>query len=215
MKRPWEGHKLGVNTALQTLEWSCQRGIKYTTAYVLSLENYYTRPKRELKFILKYMKDECDDVLANKNHTVHKYKVRVRFIGRTNLLPKDLQKKMALVEAKTKGYKDHVINIAIAYGGQQEIADAVRKITEKTMKGIIKPAAINEILVQQHLYTNGQPGPDLILRTGGEKRLSNFMPFQSAYSELIFIDKRWPEFTRKDFDNALKEFDRRQRRFGR
>ena len=214
MKKPWQGHKMGISTALKTLEWSCEAGIKYITAYVLSFENYYSRPKGELRYILKYLGQECDNVLSNKNHIIHRFDVKTHFIGRLKILPKWLQKKITRVEKITKNYNKHVLNIALAYGGQQEIADAVRKISRKVMKGIISPAAINPLLVQQHLYTNGQPAPDLILRTGGERRLSNFLTFQSAYSELMFIDKRWPEFTKRDFDRALTLFESRQRRFG-
>ena len=106
------------------------------------------------------------------------------------------------------------MNIAIAYGGQQELVDAMKKILKKGLHGIIKPADLNENTLKEHLYTNGQPSPDMIFRTGGEKRLSNFLPFQSAYSELIFTEKRWPELTKRDFNAALKEFENRQRRFG-
>jgi len=214
MKRPWEGHRLGLEKAREALEWSCERGIKYLTAYVLSLENYKTRPGTELKYILKYLGAEADNILTNTNHVVHKYKVKVNFVGRITILPDWLQEKIAAVEAKTANYKKHVLNVALAYGGQQEIVDAVKTIAQKVMKGIISPAVINEEVIKQHLYTNGQPMPDMILRTGGEKRLSNFMTYQSAYSELIFLDTRWPALTKKDFEGALNEYEVRKRRFG-
>lgn len=214
MKRPWEGHKFGLEKAREALEWSCERGIKHVTAYVLSLENYKSRPSTELKYILKYLGMEADNILTNTNHVVHKYKVKVNFIGRIAILPDWLQEKITAVEAKTSGYKKHVLNVALAYGGQQEIVDAVRTIAQKVMKGIISPATINEEVIKHHLYTNGQPMPDVILRTGGEKRLSNFMTYQSAYSELIFLDTRWPALTKKDFETALNEYEVRQRRFG-
>jgi len=215
MKRPWEGHKLGLIKSRQVLQWACETGIKYITAYVLSLENLSTRPKRELSFILGYLGTETENILKNANHVVHRFDVRVRFIGRTSLLPKALQKKMRHVEERTKKYKKHALNIAVAYGGQQELVDATRKILEKGLRGIITPAQLDEKILKEHLYTNGQPAPDMIFRTGGEKRLSNFMPFQSAYSELIFTDRKWPELTKKDFQNAIKEFESRKRRFGR
>ena len=140
--------------------------------------------------------------------------VKVRFFGRTHVLPKRLQEKMMQVEERTKYYKEHFLNIAVAYGGQQEIIDAAKEILRKGLKGIITPAQLNETIMKEHLYTNGQPFPDMVFRTGGEKRLSNFMPFQSAYSELIFTDKKWPELTKKDFNAALREYSRRKRRFG-
>ncbi len=214
MKRPWEGHKVGLDKARQAIEWSCGYGIKYTTAYVLSFENLKTRPSRELQYIFKYLKEEADNILTDKNHIVNKNKIKVRFIGRIHLLPKDVIEKLTAVEEATKKNKNYFLNIAIAYGGQQEIVDAVKTIMEKSMKGLISPAQLNEQIIKEHLYTNGQPYPDLIIRTGGEKRLSNFMPFQSAYSELIFLEKKWPEIQKQDFLNAFKEFEQRKRRFG-
>jgi len=215
MKRSWIGHKYGLEKTRQVLQWACEAGIKYVTAYVLSLENITSRPKEELKMILKYLEMEADNVLNNADHVIHKFNVRVRFIGRTHILPKQLQKKLIKVEKTTERYTNHALNVALAYGGQQEIADAVKQILLKGLKGVIKPSDIDHSMIKRHLYTNGQPYPDLIFRTGGEKRLSNFLPFQSAYSELIFTDKKWPELTKKDFDAALKEFSNRKRRFGR
>ena len=214
MKRPWEGHKFGLDKARQVLQWSCERGIKYLTAYVLSFENIQTRPKNELQLILKYFGDEMDDIVEKSDHVIHKFGVQVRFIGRVHILPDKLQEKMRQVEKKTKNYKKHVMNIAIAYGGQQELVDAMKKILEEGLKGVIRPSDLNETIVKEHLYTNGQPYPDAIIRTGGEKRLSNFLPFQSAYSELIFTDTKWPALTKKEFDKLVNEFSNRKRRFG-
>ena len=214
MKRPWDGHKMGLVKARQVLQWSCERGIKYITAYVLSFENLQTRPKKELQLILKYFGNEMDDIVEKSDHVIHNFGVQVRFIGRVHILPDKLQEKMRLVEKKTKNYKKHVMNIAIAYGGQQELVDAMKKILEEGLKGVIRPSDLNEVILKEHLYTNGQPYPDMILRTGGEKRLSNFLPFQSAYSELMFTDTKWPALSRKEFDGLLNEFSRRQRRFG-
>ena len=121
---------------------------------------------------------------------------------------------MSAVEKATSGYSKHVLNLAVAYGGQQEIVDAIKEIAAKCMKGILSPAQLDEALVKEHLYTNGSPYPDMIIRSGGEKRLSNFLPFQSAYSELVFTDKKWPELTKEDFKGFLREFEQRQRRFG-
>ncbi len=214
MKRPWEGHKLGLAKSREVLQWACESGIKYVTAYVLSLENLKTRPKRELHLILGYLGQEADDILGDAMHVVNRFGVHVRFIGRLHLLPRALQKKLAAVEKKTACHKEHFLNVAVAYGGQQELVDATKKILEKCLKGILSPADLDERIMKEHLYTNGQPMPDMIFRTGGEKRISNFLPFQSAYSELVFTDKRWPELTKKDFEEAINEFDSRKRRFG-
>lgn len=214
MKKPWMGHRYGLEKAREALEWACELGIKYVTAYVLSIENLKSRPRHELKYILKYLGMEADNILQNKEHIVHKDKVRVRFIGRTHLLPSELQKKIKKVEKLTAGYDGHMLNVAVAYGGQQEIVDATRKILREGLKGIIRESDINETILKEHLYTNGQPAPDAIIRTGGEKRLSNFLPFQSVYSELIFLDKKWPEMSKADFLAALKEYENRKRKFG-
>jgi tritrans,polycis-undecaprenyl-diphosphate synthase [geranylgeranyl-diphosphate specific] len=214
MQKPWEGHRLGLVKAREVLRWACEKGIRYLTAYTLSLENLFTRPKKELQLILKYIGKEAELILSNKNHIVHRFNVQVRFIGRRHMLPKALQEKMNSVENLTKKYNKHFLNIAVAYGGQQELVDAMRKIAKKVLKGIIKPNELDETIIKENLYTNGQPYPDLIIRTGGEVRLSNFLPFQSAYSELIFTKKKWPEITKRDFEAALKEFEKRQRRFG-
>jgi tritrans,polycis-undecaprenyl-diphosphate synthase [geranylgeranyl-diphosphate specific] len=214
MKNPWEGHKAGIKKSREVISWACERGVKYITAYVLSWENYYSRPKREMRLILKYLEEEMEQVIKDKNHVIHKNKVRVRFIGRTHVLPERMQKKLRLVQEITKNYREHHMDIALAYGGRQEIIDATRSILLKGLKGVIKPSDLDEKMIKQHLYTNGHPYPDLIIRTGGEQRLSNFLPFQSAYSELVFTYKHWPEITKKDFDDALKEFEKRKRRFG-
>ncbi|MFH1420745.1 MAG: polyprenyl diphosphate synthase [Candidatus Aenigmatarchaeota archaeon] len=214
MQLPWKGHKYGAKKAREVLEWACEKGIKYLTAYTLSLENLRTRPRDELRMILNLLGQEADAMVNDATHVVHRFDVRVRFIGRLTQLPKKLQDKMHDVEKFTGKYKKHFLNIAVAYGGQQEIVDATKKILNETLKGVLRPSDLNETVVRKHLYTNGQPAPDLIIRTGGEKRLSNFMPFQSAYSELIFLDKRWPAFSKKDFEGCLAEFADRQRRFG-
>lgn len=214
MKHPWLGHKAGLYKAREMLEWTCSLNIKYITAYILSLENITSRPRTELAMILRYIGKETDEILKNKEHVVNRNKIKVRFIGRLGVLPEKLQKKMHLVEKATAKNDEFFLNIAVAYGGQQEIVDATKKIVDKCLKGVIKPSQLDEILLKNNLYTNGHPCPDMIFRTGGEKRLSNFLPFQSAYSELIFIDTQWPEITRNDLMKALREYERRLRRFG-
>jgi len=214
MAKPWMGHKWGLEKAREVLQWACDAGIKYVTAYVLSFENMSQRPKQELRYILRYMNEELDNILGDSNHVVHRLGVRVRFIGRLGMLPEDMQSRMRQVEKITAGNRRHVLNIAMAYGGQQEIADAVRQILVKGLEGVIKPSDVNETIIRHHLYTNGQPYPDVIFRTGGERRLSNFLSFQSAYSELIFTDRKWPELSKRDFNAMLREYARRSRHFG-
>ncbi len=213
MMQPWKGHEWGTEKVKELLRWCEGTGVKYLTLYSLSEENIKSRPKEELKYLLNIFEKEFI-AITKKGHDVHRNRVRVRVIGRTSLLPESLQKAIAAAEKSTKNYKNYFLNLAIAYGGQQEITDAVIKIAKKVSEGAISPEQINEELIRHSLYTNGAPYPDMIIRTGGEKRLSNFLSWQSAYSELFFVDKMWPEFTKEDFLSAIDEFKQRQRRFG-
>lgn len=213
MKRPWEGHSFGTRKAREVLEWAHELGIKYVTVYALSLENLDSRPRNELKKILEYIEKEMDVVLSG-NHVVHETGTKVRFIGRRKLLPEAIQEKMKRVEKLTEKHGNHLLNLAVAYGGQQEILDACKSISMKVSRGLLKPGQINEELFRESLYTDGFAYPDLIIRTGGERRLSNFLLWQAAYSELAFTDRRWPEFTRDDFISIIKDFQKRERRFG-
>ena len=213
MKKPWYGHRWGAKKVKEFLKWLKEFGIKYATLYSLSLENLRKRPKKELDNILKIFEREFKKVL-NPRHEVHKYGVRIRIIGRIHLLPKNLQKIFREVEKATRNYKNYFLNFAIAYGGKQEIVDAVRKIVRELKKGKLSSRKINEKVFEEHLYTNGFPPVDIMIRTGGEKRLSNFLLWQCAYAELFFVNKMWPEFTKEDFVKILKEYERRERRFG-
>ncbi|HDI53150.1 MAG TPA: di-trans,poly-cis-decaprenylcistransferase, partial [Candidatus Bathyarchaeota archaeon] len=144
-------------------------------------------------------------------------RVRVRVLGRVDLLPERLQELIHRVEEKTKDYDQFYLNLAIAYGGRAEIVDAARKIAERVERGELKPGEIDEYLFEKHLYTSHlpQPDPDLIIRTSGEARLSGFLLWQSAYSELFFLDVYWPEFRDIDLYRAIRSYQGRQRRFGR
>lgn len=213
MLEPWKGHEWGAEKVKELLRWCKGTGVKYLTLYSLSAQNIFSRPKREMDFLLKIFEKEFE-AIAKKSHDAHKNKVSVKVIGRTSLLPKSLQDAIAKAEESTKNYKDYFLNLAIAYGGQEEITDAIIGIAKKVSEGAINPGQINEELIRHSLYTNGAPYPDMIIRTGGEKRLSNFLLWQSAYSELFFVDKMWPDFTKEDFLSAIEEFKQRQRRFG-
>ncbi|MFQ6020488.1 MAG: polyprenyl diphosphate synthase [Candidatus Aenigmatarchaeota archaeon] len=212
MKQPWKGHEWGVKKVRKVLEWCKECGVKYVTLYSFSIQNF-SRPKKEFDFLMKLFKKEALEIL-DPEHDVHKYKIRVKAIGRIHRLPKDVQDAIRKAEKATENYDKYFLNIAVAYGGQEEITDAIIDIAKKVSKGIIDIKDINEDLVKNSLYTDGTPYPDLIIRTGGEKRLSNFLLWQSAYSELVFVDKMWPEFEKEDFKNCIKEFQERKRRFG-
>lgn len=213
MLRPWKGHEWGIEKIRSVFDWSKEAGVKIITFYALSVENLEKRPKREINLLFGLAKDEINDVLNKKDSFVHKNKVRIKFFGKIELLPEDLRKNMEKLEKATHGYSDYYINIAIAYGGRQEIVDTCKKIGSKIVKGEIKPEDVNEDVIRQNLYTNGMPDPDLIIRTS-EKRLSGFLLWQSAYSEISFIDTYWPELTKKQFMTAINDFGKRERRLG-
>jgi len=214
-EKPWKGHEWGIGKVKKVFSWSKELGIKILTFYTLSLENLSNRPKEELRFLFALAKKEIKDILNTRGSFVHKSRVRVRCFGRIDRVPSELQKSLRDLEEATKNYSDYYINLAIAYGGRQEIVNACQQIGQKIAAGLLSPQNINEEVMRQNLSTNGHPDPDLIIRTGGEKRLSNFLLYQSAYSELVFLDVLWPELTKKDFVQAIREFCQRERRFGR
>ena len=203
MKQPWKGHEYGVKKLHNLFEWCKEFNIKELTLYCFSLENF-NRPKREFNYIMNLFKKEIKNL--KKNSKIERDKIKMRFVGKKELLDKELQKLMKETEERTKNHKNYIINFAIAYGGKQEIIEAIKKLIKSKKE-------INETNFRKNLWLSDEP--DLIIRTGGEKRTSNFLPWQSAYSEWIFLNKMWPEFTKKDLKNSIKEFYNRQRRFGR
>ena len=214
LRKPWKGHEWGVEKIRDILDWCKELGTRIVTVYLLSLENFDRRPKRELNFLFDLARKEIRSIMTDEKHIVHKNRVRVRFFGRLDLLPEDLREDIRKVSERTKNYSDYFLNLAVAYGGRQEIVDAVRRMAEDARTGKISAGLINEETMRGYFWTNGFPDPDLVIRTGGERRLSNFLPFQSTYSELVFLDKFWPELEKKDFFGAVKEFGERDRRFG-
>jgi len=214
MEKPWKGHEWGFTKLERLFGWCKEIGIKIVTFYSLSLENLKNRPKEEIDFLFLLAKKELNNILVDENNFVNKNRIRISFFGNTKLLPKELQDCIKGVEKKTKAYSDFFVNLAVAYGGRQEIIEAAKKIGLLVQASKLRPDDINEALFKQNLQTNGFPYPDLVLRTGGERRLSNFLPFQTTYSELLFIDTLWPELTKKEFIAAIKDYSQRQRRFG-
>jgi tritrans,polycis-undecaprenyl-diphosphate synthase [geranylgeranyl-diphosphate specific] len=164
--------------------------------------------------IMKIAEEKLREVLTDER--IHKNRVRVKVIGRRNLLPPSLQQLIREVEDATKDYNEHFINVALAYGGRAEIVDAAKKIAQKIEKGELSSDAINEQVFENHLYTAHLPkqDPDLIIRTSGEERLSGFLLWQCAYSELCFLDVYWPDFRRIDLLRAVRTYQKRKRRFG-
>jgi tritrans,polycis-undecaprenyl-diphosphate synthase [geranylgeranyl-diphosphate specific] len=174
-------------------------------------------PQRQINhalFVLNLAEEKLTKILTDAR--IHRNKVHVRIIGRQELLPKSIQDLSVKVEEATKDYDEHFLNIALAYGGRAEIIDVARKLAREVEKGSLKPDAIEEELFEKYLYTAHLPkqDPDMIIRTSGEERLSGFLLWQSAYSELFFLDIYWPDFRRIDLLRAVRTFQRRRRRFG-
>jgi undecaprenyl diphosphate synthase len=199
---PFEGHKRGLAIAKNVIEWCQEKGIKILTLFVFSTENW-KRTKREVNFLMKLAKSAIDDNLEE----LHKAGVKIRVIGQREKLPVFLNKAILKAEELTKNNKGMVLNFALSYGGRAEIIEAIKNIIKKK----IPVEKINEDVIKENLWTSDV---DLIIRTGKEQRLSNFLLWQSAYSEFYFSPKYWPDFTEKDLDEALTDYSNRQRRFG-
>ena len=204
-----EGHKVGADTLDKMLHYANKIGIKYLTVYAFSTENW-KRAENEVSVIMKLLKKYLDDFLGGMDDE----NIKVNILGDISKLNKNLQKSLNETIEKTKNNTGLTFNIALNYGGRDEIVRAVKKITHQALLGEITEDDITEELISKNLYTKDMPDPDLIIRTSGELRLSGFLIWQSAYSELYFVEKNWPEFTEKDLDEAIEEYKRRNRRFG-
>jgi tritrans,polycis-undecaprenyl-diphosphate synthase [geranylgeranyl-diphosphate specific] len=211
--QPWFGHERGAEKVEQLLDWCLKLNVKSITLYAFSTENF-NRSREEVEEIMRIAEEEFRRILTDER--IHKNKVRVKVIGRLNLLPESLQQLVMDVEKATQGYNEHFLNIAFAYGGRAEIVDAAIQIAENVRLGKLNIQSIDEDLFEKYLYTSHMPkqDPDLIIRTSGEERLSGFLLWQSAYSELCFLDVYWPDFRLIDLLRAVRTFQKRKRRFG-
>ena len=210
---PLLGHHFGAVRVEDLLDWCLDLEVKSITLYAFSTENFQ-RPPKEVEQIMQIAEEKLRKILTDER--IHKNRVRVKVIGRMGLLPKSLQELIREVEEATRDYDQHFLNVAFAYGGRAEIVDATKKIALEIEKGKLKPDAIDEQVFENHLYTAYLPQqePDLIIRTSGEERLSGFLLWQSAFSELCFLDVYWPEFRRIDLLRAIRTYQQRKRRFG-
>jgi tritrans,polycis-undecaprenyl-diphosphate synthase [geranylgeranyl-diphosphate specific] len=205
------GHTIGAHRIDEVLDWCFEAGVKVVTIYVFSTENY-SRKEEEVEHIMDLARQRFKTV--SQSEVVHRHKVRVRAIGQRTRLPPSVLAAIKEAEDATEGYDKFHLNVAIGYGGRTEIVDAVRSIAEKVQKGSLAPDEISDATIEKHLYTAGIADPELIIRTSGEERLSGFLLWQSAYSELYFADVYWPEIRKIDFWRALRTYQRRDRRFG-
>ena len=208
----YKGHIEGAKTFRKIGEFAGNLGIECLTFYAFSTENW-KRPPEEVAAIMDLFREYLRELDERKAENEEKG-IKVNFIGDRTGIPKDILKMMGYSERITRK-KDHVIlNIAINYGGRQEILHSVQEIAKEVEKGKLKASEITEDMISEHLYTGGLPDPDLIIRPSGEYRLSNFLLWQSAYSEFWYSDILWPDFTEEDFTATLRDFEKRNRRFG-
>ncbi len=204
---PHMGHVFGSRKAEEVLKWCLELKIKTVTAYAFSTENF-RRSEEEKRNLFKLMEKQLRRLIEDKR--IHKNRVRVRVVGKKELLPEKVQRVVEELERVTESYGKHFLNIAIAYGGRQEIMDAVKRVLKMVENGVVKPDDIDYGLIERFLYSdNGYESVDILIRTGGEQRLSNFLPWQTANSLVYFCDVCWPEFRKIDFLRAVRMWQRR------
>jgi tritrans,polycis-undecaprenyl-diphosphate synthase [geranylgeranyl-diphosphate specific] len=206
-----EGHEKGRERLESILEWCMEIGVKMLTVYAFSTENV-GREKAEVDELMRMFVQNFRR-LADEER-VHKHKIRVKVLGQRELLPPDLREAIRYAEEKTEAYNEYFFNIAVGYGGREEILHAIRDIAGAVRDGKLEVNDITEKTFSEYLYTKDMPDPDLILRTSGEERISNFLLWQLAYSELYFSDVYWPGFRKIDFLRAVRAYQLRKRRFG-
>jgi len=210
MMKPWKGHEWGKKKVEEVLNWASELGVKELTLYTFSIENF-NRPKEEFDYLMKLFEEGFDELKDDPR--IKEKGIRINVIGRIWMFPKGVQEKLKQIMEKTKDNKGFVINFAMAYGGRSEVVDAAKKVAEQVKRGELSIDDINEETFSRNLYINDEP--ELIIRTGGDRRTSNFLIWQSSYSEWVFLEKTWPEFEKEDLVNAVNDFCSRERRFGR
>nr|WP_316623283.1 isoprenyl transferase [uncultured Ruminococcus sp.] len=203
------GHTAGAQTFRKIARYCSDIGIRYLTVYAFSTENW-RRPKDEIDALMKLFKQYLQEAIRDFKDD----SIVLRFLGDRSAFSPDLLALMEENEAESKDRDGMVLNIAMNYGGRAEMIHAMRDIAQKVADGTVKPDDIDEQMVSDHLYTKGEPDPDLIIRPSGENRTSNFLLWQSAYAEYVIMDVLWPDFKEKDLDAALIEYAKRNRRFG-
>ena len=211
---PWKGHEEGARKVEDFLDWCGEiEKIRSITLYAFSTENF-KRSQEEVIEILRLLKQYLNSLL--KDERIRKNEIRIKVLGRTHVLPKEFQDLIRKVEESTAHYDRHYFNFAVAYGGRTEIVDAVSSLAQDVKEEKLGLEDINEKVIESYLYTAHLPkcNPEMIIRTSGEVRLSNFLTWQGAYSELCFVDVFWPDFRKLDLFRAIRTYQKRQRRFG-
>lgn len=208
---PTVGHMLGRDKLEEVLDWCLELDIRVLTVYAFSTENF-NRDNEEVQLLMDLFEKNYRDLADDER--VHQHKIKVQTIGRLDLLPEPVQEAARHAEERTKDHDQFHLNVAVAYGGREELIGAMRQIARKVQTNEMAPDDITADTVQQHLYTGDLPDPDLVLRTSGEERISNFLLWQAAYAELYFADVYWPDLRKKDFLRAIRSYQQRQRRYG-
>ncbi|MFA5040260.1 MAG: isoprenyl transferase [Bdellovibrionales bacterium] len=203
------GHRSGIEAVRRTIEACSQQHVGYLTLFSFSSENW-RRPATEVGELMGLLRTYLKSELS----TLHKEGIRIRVIGDKKQLPPDIVSMIAHAEELTKDNKKLVLTLALNYGGRQEITAAARGLAKAVERGEVQADAIDEHVFQSFLFTDGMPDPDLVIRTSGEKRISNFLLWQSAYAEYVFLDVLWPDFSGEHLAQAIDEFTRRDRRYG-
>ncbi len=206
-----KGHEIGVDTLEKVLDWSIELGIEIITVYAFSTENF-NRPEHEVEGLMKLFVKNFKRLVDHEK--IHRNEVRVKVVGRTELIPESVRAAIKEAEDATAHYDKRLFNIAIGYDGRLEIIDSFKKIIADVQAGKITIDDVDEELVSKNLYTGGLDDPNLIIRTSGEERLSGFLLWQSSYSELYFCETLWPELRKVDFIRAIRSYQARDRRFG-
>lgn len=207
-----DGHRVGAAKMLELLGWCQESGVEVVTFWLLSTDNLRNRPPDQIVPLLDIIADVVDELCGETTPW------RVRLVGALDMLPAEMAQRLSTAAARTADRAGLTINVAVGYSGRQEIADALRKLLLKHAEAGTTMEELAEVLdvdhIAEHLYTSGQPDPDLVIRTSGEQRLSGFLLWQSAHSEFWFCEAYWPEFRKVDFLRALRDYAARHRRFG-
>lgn len=206
-----DGHVKGRDKLEEVLQWCLDIGIKIVTVYGFSTENF-SRNKKEVNFLFRLIDRSLKDLM--KDERVKKNGIKVTVIGEIDRLPKYLKDTIRETESFTSGFKNFRLNLALGYGGREEIVNGIKRLAQDVLDGKVKIEDISENSFRNYLYDSSLPDPDLILRTSGEERVSNFLLWQSAYSELYFSDLNWPDLRKIDFLRAIHSYQSRERRFG-
>jgi len=209
LKATFWGHKQGTQTVKTAIQFCLKNNIKHLSFYTFSLENF-NRPEAEKNYLFELLANDFEEHLAK----LKEQQVCVKFVGQNSSFPERLQPVIKVIERETREFNKLFLNLLFCYGAKQEIVDAAKRIAEKVKAGILNSSDIDEKVIHQHLWSSNVPDPDLIIRTGGLNRLSNFLLYQAAYSEFLFLDIFWPEITEKHLEDCLNKFNSTQRNFG-